>query len=67
MRTLSRRTKTAVRVGDWVKTERGRLLEVVAVQEIRATFADSRNYGPHYIGADGSSVLACAVVEVRRS
>lgn len=62
----TKRTKQSVRVGDWVKTERGQLFEVERVVPLDKSVLGPSTFGPNYSGYHGSA-LACAVVEIRRA
>lgn len=61
------RTKQSVRVGDWIRTERGRIFEVVRIVDEDARYMGPRDYGPRYMDDLVGSALACAVVEIRRA
>ena len=65
MQAIAKSTKQSVKIGDWVKTERGRIFEVVDVLGVDKRVLGPSSYGPHYIGEGGGSALACAVVEIR--
>lgn len=61
----TKRTRQSVRVGDWIRTERGRIFEVRSIHDVEKQWLGPTGYGPRYFG-DGSA-LACAVVEIRRA
>lgn len=67
-----RRRHTRLRVGDWVKTARGRVFEIVVIYQAGSLtgITDSGvtvyEYGPKYCGPDGETAWASAIVEARR-
>ena len=67
MRALAKRTKQSVRVGDWIKTERGRIFEVARIVDEDERYMGPSDYGPNYMDDLVGSALACAVVEIRRA
>ena len=66
MRVQTKKAKQAVRVGDWVKTERGHVFEVVALRAVRQETLHPNDYGPLCVAESEQTALACALVEIRR-
>lgn len=66
MKAHTKRTRQSVKIGDWIRTERDNIFEVVEIHSLHAAFVRPDTYGPMYMSADGARCLACAVVEIRR-
>lgn len=58
---------TKLKVGDWVRTEKGRLFEIARIVDLSTMRLGGNQYGPEYISEWDGSALACAIVEARRS